>query len=150
MIELATGDLLEADAEALVNAVNCVGVMGRGLALQFKQAYPYNFEHYARACARKELAPGRMIVVETGRTANPRYIINFPTKRHWRHKSRIEDIESGMPALVAEIERLGIRSVALPALGCGLGGLAWADVHPLIERALGSVPNVRVLLFAPS
>jgi O-acetyl-ADP-ribose deacetylase (regulator of RNase III) len=88
--------------------------------------------------------------VETRLAANPRYIINFPTKRHWRDKSRLEDIASGVPALVSEIERLGIRSIALPALGCGLGGLAWADVPPLIARALASVPNVRVLLFAPS
>lgn len=150
MIEHTTGDILKADAEAVVNTVNCVGFMGRGIALQFKQAYPDNFEQYERACARKEVEPGRMLVVETGQLTNPRYIINFPTKRHWRGKSRIEDIESGLRALVAEIERLGIRSVAVPPLGCGLGGLQWSDVRPRVERAFEALPDVRVLLYAPS
>ena len=89
MIEYRTGDILQAEAEALVNTVNCVGVMGRGIALQFKNAYPDNFKAYARACRNEEVRPGRMFVYETGKLLHPRWIINFPTKRHWRDKSRM-------------------------------------------------------------
>ena len=110
MIEFRTGDILKTDAEALVNTVNCVGIMGRGVALQFKDAFPENFKAYAAACAREEVQPGRMFVFETDYLANPKYIINFPTKRHWRGKSRIEDIEVGLKALVGEIRTRGIRS----------------------------------------
>jgi len=149
MIEYQTGDILQADAEALVNAVNCVGVMGRGLALAFKKAYPKNFTAYAAACAREEVQPGRILVFDTGRHANPRFIINFPTKRHWRGKSRIEDIESGLHALAEEVQARHITSVAVPALGSGLGGLDWCDVRPRIEKALGSLPGVHVILFEP-
>lgn len=149
MIEAARGNLLQADAEALVNTVNTVGAMGKGIALQFKQAFPENFRAYARAVRKGEVKPGEMLVVPTGFVTNPRYIINFPTKRHWRGRSRIEDIEAGLEALVREIKRLGVRSVAIPPLGCGNGGLDWMDVKPRIERALGDVPDVRVLLFAP-
>ena len=92
MIRFTTGDILAEDAEALVNTVNCVGVMGRGIALQFKKAFPENFRVYAKACERGEVQPGRMFVFETGALTNPRYIVNFPTKRHWRGNSRIEDI----------------------------------------------------------
>lgn len=149
MIEEATGNLLKADAEALVNTVNCVGYMGKGIALQFKQAYPDNCRAYARACKEGDVQPGSMFIYETGMMMNPMYIINFPTKRHWRGKSRMEDIESGLDALVANIKRLGIRSVAVPPLGCGNGGLNWSDVWPRIEAAFRSVPEVNVLLFAP-
>lgn len=149
MIELTQGDLLKQDADALVNAVNCVGVMGRGIALQFRRAFPENFKIYESACKRAELRPGSMLVFETSRLKNPRYVINFPTKRHWRDKSRLTDIESGLEALVAEVKRLGIRTIALPALGCGLGGLEWQDVHPRIEKAFSGVPEVHVWLFEP-
>ncbi|GGB57813.1 hypothetical protein GCM10011505_43370 [Tistrella bauzanensis] len=114
MIEFRTGDILQADAEALVNTVNCVGVMGRGIALQFKNIFPENFKAYAAACARHDVRPGRMFVFETGALTNPKVIVNFPTKRHWRGKSRMEDIELGLTALVGEIHRLGMRSIALP------------------------------------
>src|SRR3954449_5203937 len=103
MIEYRTGDILTTDAEALVNTVNCVGIMGRGIALQFKNAFPANFKAYAAACAREGVQPGRMFVFETGTFTNPKFIINFPTKRHWRGKSRMEDIDSGLQALVKEI-----------------------------------------------
>lgn len=150
MIELTQGDILNAEAEALVNTVNCVGIMGRGIALQFKHAFPRNFAAYAAACKRGEVQPGHMLIVETGQLTNPRYIVNFPTKRHWKGKSRVLDIESGLDALIADVKRLGIRSIAVPPLGCGLGGLDWSDVRPRIERAFAALPDVRVLVFAPS
>lgn len=150
MIEFKTGDILSEKTEAVVNTVNCVGSMGRGIALQFKKAWPENFKAYAAACRRGEMQPGRMFVFETGRLTNPRYIINFPTKRHWRGKSRIEDIEAGLVALVQEIQRLGIRSIAIPPLGAGLGGLEWSEVRPRIERAFGDLKDLRVVVFEPS
>src|SRR6187431_1687661 len=150
MIEYKKGDILRADVEALVNTVNCVGIMGRGVALQFKNAFPDNFKAYAAACSREEVQPGRMFVFETHSFTNPRYIINFPTKRHWRGKSRIEDIESGPAALVSEVQQRGITSIAIPPLGCGLGGLDWRDVRPLIERAFAALPGVRALVFEPN
>ncbi|MGC9326467.1 MAG: macro domain-containing protein, partial [Candidatus Hinthialibacter sp.] len=122
MIEYKAGDILSEEVQALVNTVNCVGVMGRGIALQFKNAFPKNYEEYVKACDRRELQPGRVLVYETGTLTFPQYIINFPTKRHWRGKSRIEDIESGLKALVQEIRRRDIQSIAIPPLGCGLGG----------------------------
>ena len=149
MIRFAQGDILKADTEALVNTVNCVGVMGRGIALQFKNTFPENFKAYEVACQRKEVQPGRMFVFDTGELTPPRYIINFPTKRHWRGKSRIEDIEAGLEALVKEIRARNIRSIAIPPLGSGLGGLDWARVRPLIERALAAVPEVDTVIFEP-
>ena len=136
MIERASGDILKSDAEALVNSVNCVGVMGRGVALQFKKAFPENFKAYRLACANEQVQPGRMFVHDRGTLTNPRYIINFPTKTHWKARSRSEHIESGLLALREVIQRLRIQSIALPPLGCGLGGLEWSEVRPRIERAL--------------
>jgi O-acetyl-ADP-ribose deacetylase (regulator of RNase III) len=150
MIEVSQGNLLEADAEALVNTVNCEGFMGKGIALQFKKAFPENARAYERACRAGEVQPGRMLVFSTNSLVNPRYIINFPTKRRWREKSRIEYIESGMRALVGEVRRLRISSIAIPPLGAGLGGLNWRQVRPVIERALAELPSVEVLLFEPS
>ena len=150
MIEITKGNLLEADAEALVNTVNCVGFMGKGIALQFKKAFPQNFKAYQKACRASEVQPGRMFVFQTGMIGNPRYIINFPTKRHWRGKSRIEDIEAGLKALVAEVRKREIASVAVPPLGCGLGGLDWGQVRSLIEATLSELPDVRVRLFEPA
>jgi O-acetyl-ADP-ribose deacetylase (regulator of RNase III) len=146
MVHVGRGDLLQADAEALVNTV---GAMGKGIALQLKQAFPDNFTAYARAAKAGEIQPGRMFVFRTGLVTNPRFIINFPTKRHWRGRSRMEDIESGLTALTAEIRRLGIHSVAVPPLGCGNGGLEWADVRPRIVAAMAQIPDVAVLLFEP-
>src|SRR5882724_9671850 len=148
MIELKRGDILLSEADALVNSVNCVGIMGRGIALQFRKTFPENFKAYRAACERKEVRPGKMLVYETG-VLQPRFIINFPTKRHWRGKSRIEDIDAGLHALVKEIRDRRIRSVALPPLGCGLGGLDWNVVRPKIIRAFEELPKVRVLLFEP-
>ncbi|MCC6322728.1 MAG: macro domain-containing protein [Phycisphaerales bacterium] len=150
MIENAHGNLLQAGADALVNTVNCEGVMGKGIALQFKQAYPEMAKAYEKACARGEVAPGRMQVWPTGALSGPKYIINFPTKREWYKKSRYEDIQSGLAALTEEVRRLGIASIAVPPLGCGNGGLSWARVRPMIEEAFAAMPGVRVLLFAPA
>ncbi|HMH52887.1 MAG TPA: macro domain-containing protein [Candidatus Acidoferrum sp.] len=147
MVELTLGNLLEAQADALVNTVNCVGVMGKGVALQFKQAFPENFQQYERACRHGEVKPGQMFIVE--RLVRPRFIINFPTKRHWKGKARLADIESGLRALVEDVKRLRIGVIAVPPLGCGNGGLEWADVRPRIEAAFARVPEVRVLLFEP-
>lgn len=150
MIEPGKGNLLEADVEALVNTVNCVGHMGKGIALQFKQAYPENFTAYQRAVRAQEVKPGSMFVFETGLVINPKFIINFPTKRHWRGKSRMEDIDSGLVALVREIKERGIRSIAVPPLGCGNGGLDWNKVRPRILKALEPLPELRVVLYAPA
>jgi O-acetyl-ADP-ribose deacetylase (regulator of RNase III) len=149
MIESRCGDIVNEDTEALVNTVNCVGVMGKGVALQFKVAFPANFREYAAACRRGEVVPGKVFVHETGQLTNPRFIMNFPTKRHWRDKSRIEDIEAGLRSLRQEVEARNIRSVALPPLGCGLGGLNWAEVRPRIERQLSQLQGVRVVVFEP-
>lgn len=149
MIEFVQGDIIRADVEALVNTVNCVGVMGRGIALQFRKAFPENFKEYKAACDRKELRPGRMFVHDREQLDHPRFIINFPTKRHWKGDSRIEDIRSGLVALLEEIRGRGIRSVAVPALGSGLGGLQWRDVRPLIAAAFRELPDVRVLVYEP-
>lgn len=148
-IELKTGDILQADAEAIVNTVNCVGVMGRGIALQFKKTFPANFAAYAQACKDDQVQPGRMFVFDTGLFTHPRYIINFPTKRHWKGKSRMEDIESGLAALSAEISERGITSIAIPPLGAGLGGLDWNEVRPRIEAALRELPGLDVLIYEP-
>jgi O-acetyl-ADP-ribose deacetylase (regulator of RNase III) len=149
VIELAHGNLLEANADALVNTVNCVGYMGKGIALQFKQAFPDNFKTYEAACRHGGVVPGRVLVHDYGVLQHPRYIINFPTKNHWRAKSRIEDIESGLVALVQAVRDYDIRSIAVPPLGCGLGGLSWADVRPRIEAAFAAVPDVHVQLYGP-
>ena len=150
MIEYKTGDIISEseNAEALVNSVNCVGVMGRGIALQFKKAFPENFKSYATACKRNEVRPGRMFVFETGQMYL-HYIINFPTKRHWRGKSRMEDIDAGLTALAEEIRARNIRSIALPPLGSGLGGLPWPEVRPRIEAALREFNDLKIVLFEP-
>jgi O-acetyl-ADP-ribose deacetylase (regulator of RNase III) len=149
MVELTQGDILKARTEALVNTVNCVGVMGRGIALQFRKAFPDNFKAYKHACDRKQLHPGQVLVYDLGRLEPPRYVINFPTKRHWKGKSKLEDIQGGLEALVREIQLRGIRSVAIPPLGCGLGGLDWETVRPMIEEAFASLPEVHVEIYEP-
>ncbi len=150
MIEFKSGDILKEPVEAIVNTVNCVGVMGRGIALQFKNIYPQNFKEYAAACKRKEVQPGQMFIVKVSNLTNPKFVINFPTKRHWKGHSRIEDIESGLEALVKEVKELEIRSIAIPPLGCGLGGLNWSEVKPKIEKAMANLENVQVVVFEPA
>ena len=150
MIELVRGDILDADAEALVNTVNCVGIMGRGIALQFRKAFPENYKVYKAVCDRKKLHPGIMLVHDLNRFENPRYIINFPTKRHWKGKSKIEDIQSGLDALVDAVHDRKIHSIAIPPLGCGLGGLNWNQIRPMIQEAFADMPNVHVLVYEPA
>ncbi|MDP8240871.1 MAG: macro domain-containing protein [Candidatus Hatepunaea meridiana] len=150
MIELKKGNLLTADVEALVNSVNCVGIMGRGIALQFRKAFTDNFKEYADACKRGEILPGQMFVFKTGLVTFPHYILNFPTKRHWRGNSRMSDIESGLKDLVSVIKNHRISSIAIPPLGCGLGGLDWEDVRSRIENVMSEIPEVHVLLYEPS
>ncbi len=149
MIRLIQGDLLKADVEAVVNAVNTQGVMGKGLALQFRERYPDNYQAYRQACQAGAVRPGRMLICTRDPSERPRYIINFPTKRHWRNPSRMEDIESGLAALVAEVRCLGIRSVAVPALGCGLGGLPWPGVYERMRHAFEATPDVLWLVYGP-
>jgi O-acetyl-ADP-ribose deacetylase (regulator of RNase III) len=150
MIELAKGNLMQAPVEALVNTVNTAGVMGKGIALQFKQAYPLMFRAYEAACKADQVKLGKMHIFDLGGlVGGPRWIVNFPTKGHWRADSRLKDIESGLQDLVATIKRLGIRSIAIPPLGCGNGGLDWSDVRPRIDVALAELPDVRVLLYPP-
>lgn len=150
MIEDGQGNLLTADADALVNTVNTVGVMGKGIALQFKRAHPDNYAAYRAAFDRGELRIGRIFVFDTGRLGAGRYILNFPTKRHWRSMSRLEDIQAGLDDLVEVVDELGLGSVAVPALGAGNGGLDWKDVRPLIEAAAARMPATRLLVFPPA
>ncbi|HEX8343699.1 MAG TPA: macro domain-containing protein, partial [Actinoplanes sp.] len=143
------GNLLTAEVDALVNTVNTVGVMGKGIALQFKRAFPANFRAYRAACSRGEVRLGRVWAFDTGVLGPRRYIFNFPTKDHWRSSSRLQDIAAGLDSLVSMVQDLGVNSVAIPALGCGNGGLAWEDVRPLIERASDRMPGVRTVVYPP-
>ena len=149
MITFEHGDLFQDRAQALVNPVNCVGAMGKGIALQFKENFPDNFKEYAQACRRNRVRPGQMFVFDTYRPQAHRYIINFPTKRHWRDSSRIEDIEAGTMALAGEIRDRRIESVAIPALGSGLGGLDWKRVRTILESGLRGLENVRITIYEP-
>lgn len=145
MITPGRGDLLEADTEAIVNTVNCVGVMGKGIALQVKRRYPNVFKAYERACKKGEVEIGKMHVVPTGELTGPAFVINFPTKKHWRGRSRVEYIARGLDDLRLVLEELQIGSVAVPPLGTGNGGLDWRDVEPLIRSRLSGVDcDIRV------
>ncbi|MEU8407288.1 macro domain-containing protein [Micromonospora sp. NPDC048842] len=149
MIVIAHGNLLTADVEALVNTVNTVGVMGKGIALQFKRAYPANYAAYRAACATKEVKLGQMFLFDSALLGPRRYVINFPTKGHWRTSSKLTDIKDGLNDLVRLVRDHRISSLAVPALGCGNGGLDWEEIRPLIERSFADLPEVRVLLFPP-
>ena len=149
MITFKHGDLFDDRAQALVNPVNCAGAMGKGLALEFKKRFPDNFKEYRQACHHGKLQPGRMFVFNTYRPHAHRYIINFPTKRHWRDGSRIEDIESGTAALAQEVRDRRIESVAIPALGAGLGGLPWKKVRAVIEEGMRDLDDVRITVYEP-
>ena len=150
MMKFTQGNLLDAQVEALVNTVNTVGVMGKGIALMFKEVFPDNFRAYEYACKHNEVRIGRMFVTENAVFKGPRWIINFPTKQHWRPPSKIEWITEGLRDLRRVVEELGIRSVALPPLGSGNGGLVWAEVKQEVERALSDLQGVEILVFEPT
>jgi O-acetyl-ADP-ribose deacetylase (regulator of RNase III) len=152
MLKFLKGDMFEYihRVDAIINTVNCVGVMGKGIALEFKKRYPDNFTIYKRVCEKKELTPGKMLIVKNSYSTAPKYIINFPTKNHWRGKSKIEYIENGLDALKEELNKYSIRSVAMPPLGCGNGGLEWDQVKKLIIEKLNDVDNVNFLVFEPN
>lgn len=150
MIRFTQGNLLESGAQALVNTVNEVGVMGKGIALMFRDAFPTNTSAYERAAKMKEIRVGRVFVTENPVLPGPRWIINFPTKKHWRSPSKMEWVRDGLDDLVRVVSELGIESIALPPLGCGNGGLDWDDVRPLIEQFAARVPMVEVMAYAPT
>lgn len=149
MIEFTKGNLLEANTEALVNTVNTVGVMGKGIALQFKNRFPTNFKIYRDACKNKTFSVGEILVVEEGDLYNKKYIINFPTKAHWKQDSKYEYISSGLIALKKALKEYGINSVAIPPLGCGNGGLDWEIVRKMIEDAFEH-SDIHVVVFEPN
>ena len=149
MMKFVQGNLLESDAEALVNTVNTVGVMGKGVALMFKEAFQMNFKAYAAACKRGDVQTGKMFVTATGSMLGPKWIINFPTKAHWRAPSKIEWIEEGLKDLRKVILDNDIRSIAIPPLGAGNGGLDWENVRSLIEASLDDLPDVEVIVYEP-
>lgn len=149
MLKFTNDDILKANVEALVNTVNCVGVMGKGLALQFKQRFPKNFKAYKKACLQGMVQPGRVFVYEIGIFERPRYILNFPTKRHWKENSRIDDIRAGLNDLVKIVNELKIKSIAIPPLGCGNGKLFWPEVRKLITDAFLDMDDVVIEIFDP-
>lgn len=150
MITFAQGNLLDAETEALVNTVNTVGVMGKGIALMFKERYPTNTVFYEEACAEKKVQTGKMFVSDTGELMGTRWIINFPTKQHWRGNSRMEWIIAGLADLRRVIKELGIHSIAIPPLGAGNGGLDWEEVKSHIMESLGDLQDVDIRLYEPT
>lgn len=149
MIHIKHSDILVADVDAVVNTVNCVGVMGKGIALQFKMKYPDNYKFYKKVCDQGKMVIGKILTYELKTSGHPKYIFNFPTKRHWKTKSNIEDIKSGLASLIAEVNRLKIKSIAIPALGSGQGGLNWQQVKPIIIDAFSHLPEIDVQLYEP-
>jgi len=149
MIKYTTGNIIEANTEAIVNTVNTVGVMGKGIALAFKKAFPDNYKIYKKLCQSKEFNIGDLLITNTGQLT-PKYVINFPTKEHWRRKSKIEYVEIGMQELVKEINLKNIKSISIPPLGCGNGGLNWKKVKPIILKNLENLANkVDVIIYEP-
>ena len=146
----AEGSPFDASVDALVNTVNTVGVMGKGIALEFKTRFPANFKDYERACELGEVRLGEVFVFDFERLfPQPRWIFNFPTKEHWRSPSLMANIEAGLADLRRVIEKLDVSSIAIPALGCGNGGLDWSDVRPRIESALDGL-KTKVQLYPPT
>lgn len=151
-VAFKTGDLFLDKSEALVNTVNCVGVMGKGVAYEFKHRWPENYKVYKKICDAKKLRPGQMLIFELGDLfdkGGPKFIVNFPTKDHWRAKSKLEYISEGLDALVSEIKKFQIKSVALPPLGCGNGGLDWSVVRPMMVEKLSELVNVNITIYGP-
>jgi O-acetyl-ADP-ribose deacetylase (regulator of RNase III) len=150
MMRFTKGNLLDAKVEAVVNTVNTVGVMGKGIALMFKERFPKNYQAYAAACEAGEVRVGKMFVSSVDELEGPRWVINFPTKEHWRSPTKIEWVRAGLASLKDVIREKHIRSVAIPPLGCGNGGLKWRDVRPLIQEALGDLEDVEIIVYEPT
>lgn len=150
MMRFTQGNLLEARVDAVVNTVNTVGVMGKGIALMFKERFPENYKAYAAACKAEAVRVGEMFVTASVELEGPRWIINFPTKQQWYQPTRLEWVRSGLVALKNVIREKQIKSIALPPLGCGYGGLDWAVVRPIIEQALAELQDVEVVVYEPT
>ena len=149
-INIKKGDLLKESVDAIVNTVNCVGVMGKGIALQFKKKWSENYKAYALACKAEKVKTGEMFIYDAGGLVKPHFVINFPTKQHWREKTKMSCIDEGLKDLIEQIQALKIEAIAIPPLGCGNGGLDWADVKPRIEKAFSNLHSVDVHLYEPN
>lgn len=151
MIQYCNGDLFEAGAETLVNPVNCVGVMGAGIALEFKRRFPLVFREYRDACFGSRLEPGGILPVRISAEGpfRPRWIVHLATKNDWRTVSRLEWVDEGLRRLSVWLAESPVATIAVPALGCGKGGLLWDKVRRLIERHLGNAAEQRVLVYPP-
>lgn len=149
MIKFKTGNILKDEADAIVNTVNCVGVMGKGLALQFKKAYPDNFIKYKSACNKGLVNPGKMFITQHLDLVSTQWVINFPTKKHWKGNSKVDYIEQGLIDLVEQIKELNIKSIAIPPLGAGLGGLDWNIVKDKIVESFRDIDNIEVTVYEP-
>lgn len=145
MVTFVKGDIFKSPAQVLTNTVNCVGVMGKGVALEFKNRYPKMFNDYKLKCDQNNVKPGQPYLWEDDSVQ----VLNFPTKRHWKDNSLLQDIEDGLKHLASSYEQMGIQSIAMPALGCGLGGLKWSEVQPLIVKHLGTLPDLDVYVYEP-
>ncbi|MGE0632440.1 MAG: macro domain-containing protein [Pseudobdellovibrionaceae bacterium] len=145
MVTFVKGDIFKSPAQVLTNTVNCVGVMGKGVALEFKNRYPQMFGDYKAKCDQGKVKSGQPYLWEDDSVQ----ILNFPTKRNWRDNSLLRDIEDGLKHLAGSYEQMGIQSIAMPALGCGLGGLKWSEVQPLIVKHLGALPDLDVYVYEP-
>lgn len=149
MITFTRGNIFHSDAEAIVNTVNTVGASGKGLALTFKRLYPFNEVIYRKACESGKVRIGKMLMTTTDSCLNTKWIVNFPTKEHFRNPSKIEWIEEGLKDLRKVIINYEIKSIAIPALGAGLGGLDWEEVKSAIEDALIDLEGVNILVYEP-
>ncbi len=145
MVTYTEGNIFESSAQVITNPINCVGVMGKGLALQFKQKYPQMFADYKARCAKREVKLGEPYLWDDEYVQ----ILNFPTKDQWQQKSKLSYIEDGLKFIAENYTLLGIHSLALPPLGCGLGGLSWDEVQPLIEKYLGPLADLEVYVYVP-
>ncbi|WP_338759666.1 macro domain-containing protein [Bernardetia sp. ABR2-2B] len=143
------GNILESSTEVIINPVNTVGVMGKGLALAFKKEFPHNYKIYKEACKNKTIDIGKLLLVDESNLERKKFIINFPTKKHWRNPSKIEYIEEGLKDLVQILKNNNFESMAIPALGCGLGGLEWEDVRLLLENHLGNLEEIEIVIYEP-
>lgn len=149
MITFKTGDMFSIECDAIVNTVNCFGAMGKGVAKEFKNRWYDNFLEYKKLCDKKAIKIGKMFVFENTKSGL-KYLINFPTKNHWRYKSKLSYIDSGLDDLIDQIVKLEIKSIVIPPLGCGNGGLDWNVVKELIEEKLSILNDVEIIVYNPN